>query len=168
MTAVSYTRILINTFVTLYGSKMIWSVYQSTVSTQQKTYQVSNAKIIRGKTIWKIVAVYSEKQLTDKSTLSGRYVEFFNVKPDWIYDSHFPLSVILPTVRNSALKDSSNCVCVSRFNAAFYPQHIYVFRMIRTMLQAGRPQVRFPMRSLDFSIHLIISTALWPWGRLSL
>jgi hypothetical protein len=37
-----------------------------------------------------------------------------------------------------------------------------------TMLQAGRSRDRFPLRSLDFSIHLILSAALWPWGRLSL
>jgi hypothetical protein len=36
------------------------------------------------------------------------------------------------------------------------------------MLHAGRSQVRFPMRSLDFSIDLILPAAICPWGRLSL
>jgi hypothetical protein len=37
-----------------------------------------------------------------------------------------------------------------------------------TTLQAGRSPVRFPMRSLNFSIALILTAALWLWGRLSL
>jgi hypothetical protein len=36
------------------------------------------------------------------------------------------------------------------------------------MLQAGRSRIRFPMRSLDFSIDLILPATLWPRGWLSL
>ena len=37
-----------------------------------------------------------------------------------------------------------------------------------TALQAGRSRVRIPMVSLEFFIDIILLTALWPWGRLSL
>ena len=37
-----------------------------------------------------------------------------------------------------------------------------------TALQAGRSRVRFPMVSLDFFIDIILPTAPWPWGWLSL
>jgi hypothetical protein len=34
----------------------------------------------------------------------------------------------------------------------------------RTLLQAGRPRVRFPMRSLDFSIEVILPAGKWVPG----
>jgi hypothetical protein len=32
-----------------------------------------------------------------------------------------------------------------------------------SVVQAGRSRVRFPMRSLDISIDVILPAALWPW-----
>jgi hypothetical protein len=37
-----------------------------------------------------------------------------------------------------------------------------------TILQVGMSWVRFKMRSLDFSIDLILPATLYPWGRLNL
>jgi hypothetical protein len=37
-----------------------------------------------------------------------------------------------------------------------------------TALQDRRPQVRFPMVSLEFSFDIISPAALWPWDGLSL
>jgi hypothetical protein len=37
-----------------------------------------------------------------------------------------------------------------------------------TALQTGRSRDWFPMVSLEFFIHIILPSALWPWGRLNL
>jgi TRAP-type C4-dicarboxylate transport system permease small subunit len=50
--------------------------------------------------------------------------------------------------------------------------HLFIFAFVLliwggTKLQAANSQVRFPIKSLDFSIKLIPPAALWLWGRLS-
>jgi hypothetical protein len=37
--------------------------------------------------------------------------------------------------------------------------------LLTYILQAGRSWIRFPMRSLDFSINLILAAELWSWAR---
>jgi hypothetical protein len=35
---------------------------------------------------------------------------------------------------------------------------------VAALLQTGMSRVPFSMGSMDFSVHLILSAALWPWG----
>jgi hypothetical protein len=65
--------------------------------------------------------------------------------------------------------------CAQDTLVTYFYRCIYYARRARgsvvgwcTMLQAGRSRVRFLMRSLDFSIVLILAVALWPWSRLNL
>jgi hypothetical protein len=43
-----------------------------------------------------------------------------------------------------------------------------MFRAKFVNTQARRSWVQFPVRSLDFSIYLMLAATLWPWGQLSL
>jgi hypothetical protein len=51
-------------------------------------------------------------------------------------------------------------------NTHYYYYYYYYLSM--PALQAGTSRVRFPMVSLELFIEIILSFALWPWGRLSL
>jgi hypothetical protein len=57
-----------------------------------------------------------------------------------------------------------NCMDLIMFRCGISP----LFQIPNTALQTGRSRVRFPMVSLEFFIGIILSVALWHWGRLSL
>jgi hypothetical protein len=99
--------------------------------------------------------------------------------------SFIPIFKNIPLWRDSernVSQHSSNLICCSlfrrcnfdSFNVHTFSKDIFYIGARGsvvgwgTTLQAGRSRVRIPMRSLDFSIDIILSAALWPWGRLSL
>jgi hypothetical protein len=59
----------------------------------------------------------------------------------------------------------------SHFTNEILMQLLHTYIGVRggtVVLHAGRSRVRFPMVSLEFFIDIILPTALWPWGWLSL
>jgi hypothetical protein len=57
---------------------------------------------------------------------------------------------------------------IKRLGHTTAPCRQYWGKKLRHCAEAGRSRVWFPMRSLDFSIDVILPAALWPWGQLSL
>jgi hypothetical protein len=80
-----------------------------------------------------------------------------------------PCPLVLPVCNSGPKYDLCQAVqCISNFKTVHFKEIKRFPSDIGTMLQVERSRVSIPMRSLDFSIYLILPTALCPWGRLSL
>jgi hypothetical protein len=122
-------------------------------------YQCCNIK--RSKAVY-IVIFNAFLNCNQMTTLHG--LIWYNKNSDDMEQK--PLLIICCPLSHTERKPSS----VPRFLTKGY-SYIVCSRIRSywgTMLQTGRSRVLFPMRSLDFSIDLILPAALWPWGRLSL
>jgi hypothetical protein len=100
-----------------------------------------------------------------KHQLFALYAECFFDNRRW--SRHFLRNIRLPP----------NCPALQHRKSYFHILHSenlrsdfsQKFTLLKgTMLQAGRSRVRFPMRSLDFLVDLILPAVLWPWGRVRL
>jgi hypothetical protein len=72
--------------------------------------------------------------------------------------------------RNLKLRYVGKCLYLL-FGASVFvsaTKHILVMNNRKSVVQAGRSRVRFPIVSLEYFIDLILPATLWPWSRLSL
>jgi hypothetical protein len=111
------------------------------------------------------------------SFICGNFINYF----PFIFRSLFSTSSLLLSVFFPSII-SYFVLIPSLFLRRFFPTFLLYFKIhlffggrdrgnvagSGTVLQAGRSQVRFPKNSSDYPIHLMLTTALLPWSRLSL
>jgi hypothetical protein len=96
--------------------------------------------------------------------LSSTWTRWFQSRPSW----PLPLRYILILSKHLRLGHLTGHFTINYHEFLFIDEAWDRVVGWGTVLQTGRSQIRFPIRSLDLSVDLILSTATWPWCPISL